>query len=286
MGYLICDNCDVYYEVDEDINDFDICEECNSKLKYYNSFDDYFNEAKYSKHSYERENITVGKGYAEKKSSRYNTILIIGLIFGLIGLFGFIVTFLSLIILVIGAGLIYYGYNAGKSWNKGIKGEYLVAEYLNQLPKDYFVFNDVKFPESYGNLDHIVIGPSGIYVIETKNYDGFFLVKGNEWFYKNGNRVKREKGQPGKQVMANSMSLRKFLVDNGINMDGIWVNSIVTLINNNFKIEQKPQYYHVLFPSTIPQFILNSNRKIDVDILKEAALLIEPFCIELSYTKV
>ena len=282
MGYLICDNCDVYYEIDEDFIDFDTCENCGDKLKFYSSFDDYYNK----KNDAQREKIAVGKGYAEKKSSKYNSILIIGAVFSLIGLIGFIVTFLSLLVLIIGAGLIYYGYNNGKSWNKGIKGEYIVAEYLNQLPDDYFVFNDVKFPRSYGNLDHVVVGPTGIYVIETKNYKGFFLVKGNELFYKNGNRVKKAKGQPGRQVMANSMSLKKFLEDNGVNMDGVWISSIVTLIDNNFKIEQKPKYYNVLFPSTIPQFILNSNRKIDMNILKEVALLIEPYCIELSYVNI
>lgn len=282
MGYLICDNCDIYYEIDEDFNDFDTCENCGDKLKFYSSFDDYYNE----KSEPQRERIAAGKGYAEKKSSKYNSILIIGAFFSIIGLLGFIVTFLSLFILIIGAGLIYYGYNNGKSWNKGIKGEYIVAEYLNQLPEDYFVFNDVKFPGSYGNLDHVVVGPTGIYVIETKNYKGFFLVKGNELFYKNGNRVKKAKGQPGKQVMANSMSLKKFLEDNGVNMDGVWISSIVTLIDNNFKIEQKPKYYNILFPSTIPQFILNSNRKIDTTILKEVALLIEPYCIKLSYVNI
>lgn len=282
MGYLIFDNCDVYYEVDRDFNDFDTCENCGNKLKFFSSFDDYYNENSEG----QREKIAVGKGYAEKKSSKYNSILITGAIFCLIGLLGFIVTFLSLLILVIGVGLIYYGYNSGKSWNKGINGEFIVAEYLNQLPEDYFVFNDVKFPGSYGNLDHVVVGPTGIYVIETKNYNGYFLVKDTEWFYKNGNRVKKAKGQPGKQVMTNSLSLKKFLVDNGVNMDGIWVNSIVTLINNNFRIEQKPKHYTVLFPSTIPQFILNSNRKIDMNILKEVALLIELYCIELSYVNI
>ena len=282
MGYLICDNCNVYYEIDEDFIDFDTCENCGNKLKVYSSFDDYYKK----KNDAQRERIAVGKGYAEKKSSKYNSILIIGAFFCLIGLIGFIVTFLSLLVLIIGVGLIYYGYTNGKSWNKGIKGEYIVAEYLNQLPEDYFVFNDVKFPGSYGNLDHVVIGPTGIYVIETKNYKGFFLIKGNELFYKNGNRAKKAKGQPGKQVIANSMSLKKFLEDNGVNMDSIWISSIVTLIDNNFKIEQKPKYYNVLFPSTIPQFILNSNEKIDMNILKEMALLIEPYCIELSYVNI
>jgi hypothetical protein len=83
--------------------------------------------------------------------------------------------------------------------------------------------------------------------------------------------------------MRNAMSLRNFLVDNNINMDGVWIDSIVTLVKNNFKIEKKPKNYNILFPSTIPRFIENSRRNIDVNILNEAIVLIEPYCIELSY---
>lgn len=62
MGYLICKNCEVYYEADKVINDFDTCEKCGGKLKYYNSLDDYYKEAEYEKkveyldHSYGCEN--------------------------------------------------------------------------------------------------------------------------------------------------------------------------------------------------------------------------------------
>ena len=181
--------------------------------------------------------------------------------------------------------MIFYGFNKNKSWSKGIKGESIVAGYLNQLPKDYFVFNDIKFPGSYGNLDHVVIGHNGIFVIETKNYSGSFIVRDNEWFYKGANGIQRAKSQPGKQVMANAMSLRKFLTSNGVNMDGVWVSSIVTLLEKNFKIEKRPKNYNVLYPDTIPDFILGSNRQVDFDVLQEAAVLIEPYCIELSYSR-
>ncbi len=283
MPYILCDKCKGYYELQdgESLNDFDVCQ-CGGNLKYLNSLDDDYNENSES----QRESMSVGKGYAEKKSSKYNTIMISGSILGAIGLIGFLLGFnLLIIFLVIGFGLTIYGYNKGKSWNKGIKGESIVAGHLNQLPKDHFIFNDVKFPGSYGNLDHIVVGPKGIYVIETKNYSGFFLIRDKEWFYKSGKTIKKAHSQPGKQVLVNAMSLRKFLIDNGVNMDGVWVNSIVTLLDNNFKIEEKPRNYNVLFPSTIPQFIQNSNGKVDVNILKEVALLIEPYCIELSYSR-
>ena len=38
MGYLICDNCQIYYEVEDDIDKFDNCEQCGEKLKFYYSF--------------------------------------------------------------------------------------------------------------------------------------------------------------------------------------------------------------------------------------------------------
>lgn len=160
MPYLICDNCKIYYEVDENYSyERDTCENCGGRLKFYNSFDEY-----YGPNSYERESISVGTGYAEMKSSKYSNILLIGIILGLIGIIGyFLGFFISLIFLVIGVSLAIYGHNTGKSWNKGIKGESIVAEYLNELPKDYFIFNDVNLPNGRGNIDHIVIGPNGIF---------------------------------------------------------------------------------------------------------------------------
>ncbi len=89
-----------------------------------------------------------------------------------------------------------------------------MVEYLNRLPKDYFIFNDVKFPGSYGNPDHVVVGHNGIFVIGTKNYGGFFIIENDEWVYKGGKNIQKAYKQPGKQVMVNAMSLKKFLMDN------------------------------------------------------------------------
>ena len=57
------------------------------------------------------------------------------------------------------------------TWRKGALGEYEVGAELERLPDDYLVFNDVSTQE-FGNFDHIVIGPKGIFAIETKNWTG------------------------------------------------------------------------------------------------------------------
>ena len=58
---------------------------------------------------------------------------------------------------------------------KGAKGEEDVAAELTKLSNDYVVFNDFAPGKSnifkpQENIDHIVVGPSGIFIIETKNW--------------------------------------------------------------------------------------------------------------------
>ena len=56
------------------------------------------------------------------------------------------------------------------SWRKGALGEWLTAETLKSLPDGYVVINDVT--KKLGNVDHVVIGPTGVYVIDVKNWKG------------------------------------------------------------------------------------------------------------------
>jgi hypothetical protein len=60
---------------------------------------------------------------------------------------------------------------------KGELGEYKIDIQLDQLPKDYRHLSDLLIPNSkaksgYSQIDHVVITPYTIFVIETKNYQG------------------------------------------------------------------------------------------------------------------
>src|SRR5699024_12436766 len=60
---------------------------------------------------------------------------------------------------------------------KGEIGEYKIDIQLSQFPKNYKFLSDVmiKNPKSvsgYSQIDHLIIMPYGIFVIETKNYQG------------------------------------------------------------------------------------------------------------------
>lgn len=60
-----------------------------------------------------------------------------------------------------------------EAWAKGAEGERLTARALESLEADgYVLLNDLRIPGKRSNVDHVLVGPSGVYVIESKNYSG------------------------------------------------------------------------------------------------------------------
>ena len=70
------------------------------------------------------------------------------------------------------------------NFRKGAAGEAVVGFILESFPDDYNVLNDLK--TDFGNIDHVVIGPTGVYVIDTKNWRGIVTADGNGELLLNG----------------------------------------------------------------------------------------------------
>lgn len=61
-----------------------------------------------------------------------------------------------------------------KSWDTGAVGERIIADRLSQLiPHGWYVLHDVHWPgRPKANLDHVLVGPGGIVVVDAKNWTG------------------------------------------------------------------------------------------------------------------
>jgi Nuclease-related domain len=61
----------------------------------------------------------------------------------------------------------------------GVEGEQKTTNLLNALPKQYKVLGDMNVTVNgrSSQLDHVVIGPAGVFVIETKNVSGKIVGK-------------------------------------------------------------------------------------------------------------
>jgi hypothetical protein len=94
-----------------------------------------------------------------------------------------------------------------RNFLKGAEGEETVARMLSFLPANHTVFNDLQLDPGGPAFDHIVVAPAGIFVIETKNWNGEITFQNGQVLC-NGNAPSRP---PLKQVKEEADALLQHL---------------------------------------------------------------------------
>lgn len=231
-------------------------------------------------------NISKQKSHVKSRVSYYTKITLLGVIILLTGIIGFILLIrisgfilligtlgllqLSLLALLVIAGLIIskYGWSKRRIWSKGAKGEKIVAKKLKKLPKKYTAIGDVKIPNLGGDIDHVVVGPTGIYVIETKNYKPTYIPDEDCWYHTSG-RVSPL--NPAKQVKLQVSKLNNFLKPKlGKKLNKATIFPVISPINHNLIFKNKIKSYEIIFPEDLVAYIshgrkiFNSNEVKDI----------------------
>lgn len=67
-----------------------------------------------------------------------------------------------------------------KKYFSGLVGEDLVLGVLRKLPDNYLVFHGIKVPGHWGDIDFVVVGPTGVFSVEVKNHKGVIGFDGQE----------------------------------------------------------------------------------------------------------
>jgi len=62
--------------------------------------------------------------------------------------------------------------SAGLMWYRGAKAEIAVASLLAQLPEEWTVFHAIPAGSEGTDIDHVVVGPGGVFTIHTKLHRG------------------------------------------------------------------------------------------------------------------
>ena len=77
---------------------------------------------------------------------------------------------------------------AAALWERGAEGEVAVARALEALPDGWVVLHDLAWPgRARANLDHVVVGPGGVFVVDAKNWSGRIEVR-DQVLMQNGRR--------------------------------------------------------------------------------------------------
>jgi len=92
------------------------------------------------------------------------------------------------------------------SYRKGADGEALIADDLSDLPDTYSVFHDLTHPSIGGNIDHVVVGPTGVFALETKNWKGLVTLSGQGTLTVDG---KHDHTKDGKVILGRALNLKK-----------------------------------------------------------------------------
>ena len=117
--------------------------------------------------------------------------------------------FLFLALAVVLALFIGWSARRLRSFLRGAEGEEKVARILSFLPASHTVFNDLYLEEDGLDVDHIVVAPAGIFVIETKTWSGEITFENGQVLC-NGQPPSRS---PLKQVKEAAASLTGYLAE-------------------------------------------------------------------------
>jgi hypothetical protein len=75
-----------------------------------------------------------------------------------------------------------------RAWRVGAKGEQLVAGQLERLGPSWHVIHSVTLSETGTDLDHLVIGPAGVFCLNTKSHPDAKVWVAGDTFLVNGHR--------------------------------------------------------------------------------------------------
>ncbi|MEN6553689.1 MAG: nuclease-related domain-containing protein [Methanobacterium sp.] len=217
-------------------------------------------------------NISKQKSHVKSRVSHYTKLTLLGVIIILIGISGIILFIralgllqVSLLALLVIAGLIIseYGWSKRRIWSKGAKGEKIVAKKLKKLPEKYTAIRDVKIPNYGGDFDHLVVGPTGIYIIETKNYKPTYIPGEDCWYHTSGRVAQLN---PAKQVKLQVSKLNNFLEPKlGKKVSKKVIFPVISPINHNLIFKNDIKSYEIVYPEDLVHYIshrrkiLNSN---------------------------
>lgn len=157
-----------------------------------------------------------------------------------------------------------------KAWEKGAAGEERVAQILTkQLGDRAVLLHDRSVPKTRGNIDHIVIASSGVWIVDAKKYTGKVerrdkgsMFKSDYRLYVNGRDRSKQVESMGWQHNAVSAAL--------VDTVDVPIHCALTFVNAEWPILfRKPLLFgdvHVSWPTKLADLIAQPGSMTDDDV--------------------
>jgi Nuclease-related domain len=151
---------------------------------------------------------------------------------------------------------------------RGILGEEAVADILAGLPSPYWVLHSVS--TGHGDVDHVVIGPTGVFALETKAWKGAFYRSRGQLFCN---------GKPAEHVLRQARGaaaqVRRLLQEAGMDE---WVEAVV--VATQASVSRSPmrfRYAYVISIEDVVDFVTGQRRSLSSSmVLQAVASVVRP----------
>lgn len=240
-----------------------------------------------------------------KYTNTNNIIIIIGAIIFIISIIEILTidSGFGIFTLFIGVLTLCYGIYKSKDTKETETRTRIIREHLLTLPEEYYVFYNVKIPSSPIGINHVVIGPSGIYALISQKYksknklenEKLNLIdsiesenKLEEIPYKYNRRfkytTKQAKFSQDNKIKQKSLMLGENLINflNENNIRHCFVEPLVGFINNEVVVINTPLTDEDLFMEELLHKIEFGPTKLNSETIDKCAVLLNKYSADCS----
>ena len=183
----------------------------------------------------------------------------------------------------------------------------IIREHLLTLSNDYYVFYNLKTPTSSSSINHVVVGPTGIYALLSQKYNPKLRLEAEnenlnligsteldedkiEEIPVDGNKrrfrytTKQAKFSQDDKIKQKALSLGEDLINflNDNNIKNCFVEPLVGFINNEVVVINMPLTDEDLFMEELLFKIKNSTIKLDQETIDKCAVLLSKYSADCS----
>ncbi|WP_407377583.1 NERD domain-containing protein [Methanobrevibacter sp.] len=213
----------------------------------------------------------------------------------------------GIVALFIGVIILVYGIYRSRDVKETEKRTKIIRDHLLTLSDEYYVFYNVKTPTSNSSINHLVVGPTGIYALLSQKYnpklrlesenENLSLINANELdedkieeFSDSGNMrrfrytTKQAKFSQDDKIKQKALSLGEDLINflNDNNIKNCFVEPLVGFINNEVVVINMPLTDEDLFIDELLNQIKTSTIKLDSETIDKCAVLINNYSADCS----
>lgn len=102
-----------------------------------------------------------------------------------------------------------------RAWTAGARGEEKLAKALD----GFTVLHDRRVPGTRGNIDHVVVAPAGVFVVDAKRYEGRIEIRNHGWFLRPDDRL--HVGRRDCSALADNMGWQVAAVESALETAGV-----------------------------------------------------------------